>query len=204
MKIESGALPYVKMESFGKQMTFDDFCKFYSALDICCLFPDFLDGSSTCHWKKSFYEGRWVAGITAGGCMNNTAVQGKFPAEFFRTNKAVAHTKAYMDAREVMEFVALMPGEYLIVPATFNPNETASFLITIISKSETHVHESSSRNNYHHVEVEKYEEVDAEQLKMLLNENILKGDLKSGGFSVDACRSMVALMDVSFPKISLN
>ncbi|CAL9686263.1 unnamed protein product [Knipowitschia caucasica] len=267
-------------------MTLEDFYKFYSDLDICCMFPDFLDGSSTCHWKKSFYEGRWVAGITAGGCMNNmesfwtnpqyrvkidqlykkcessqgdrnmlvslmqkpdkrnrrlvqnlhigfsifavpdeyAAVQGKFPAEFFRTNKAVAHTKAYMNAREVMEFVALMPGEYLIVPSTFNPNETASFLITIISKSETHVHESSSRNNYHYVEVEKhpengtngtneanednkrklfrqfsdkYEEVDAEQLKMLLNENILKGDLKSGGFSVDACRSMVALMDSS-------
>ncbi|MEQ2274377.1 hypothetical protein XENORESO_019738 [Xenotaenia resolanae] len=42
-----------------------------------------------------------------------------------------------------------------------------------------------------------YEEVDAEQLQRLLNERILKGDLKSGGFSIDACRSMVALMDAS-------
>ncbi|KAK7904863.1 hypothetical protein WMY93_017470 [Mugilogobius chulae] len=250
-------------------MPLEDFCKFYSDLDICCLCPDFLDGSSTCHWKKSFYEGRWVAGTTAGGCLNNRdsfwtnpqyrvkidklfencansqreknmlvslmqkpdkrnrrlvqslhigfsifavpdaylGVEGKFPASFFTTNQPVAQTKRYMNARE-----------YLIVPSTFNPNETASFLLTIISKAETHVHESSSGHNHQHVEGEehvnngtnddnkrtifrqfsdKYEEVDAEQLQMLLNENILKGDLKSGGFSVDACRSMVALMDTS-------
>lgn len=53
------------------RMTQEDFCKFYSDLDICCLCPDFLDGDSSCQWKTSFYEGRWVAGTTAGGCMNN-------------------------------------------------------------------------------------------------------------------------------------
>lgn len=53
------------------RMTLEDFCRFYNDLDICCLCPDFLDGSSSCHWKPSFYEGRWVAGTTAGGCMNN-------------------------------------------------------------------------------------------------------------------------------------
>ncbi|XP_060918647.1 LOW QUALITY PROTEIN: calpain-1 catalytic subunit-like [Labrus mixtus] len=52
-------------------MTLEDFCRFYSDLDICCLCPDFLDGTSSCHWKTSFYDGRWVAGTTAGGCMNN-------------------------------------------------------------------------------------------------------------------------------------
>ncbi|XP_023116948.2 calpain-2 catalytic subunit-like [Amphiprion ocellaris] len=268
-------------------MTLQDFCRFYSDLDICCLCPDFLDGSS-CHWKTSFYEGRWVAGTTAGGCMNNRdsfwtnpqyrvkidklssecgefqgeknmlvslmqkpdkrnrrlvqnlhigfsvfevtgeyrAHRGKFPASFFERNRPVAQTKTYMNAREAMEFVTLKPGEYLIVPSTFNPNETASFILTILSKAETHVHENSGGHGHghghEHMEQDvnprheagengedddnkrtlfrqfsdKYEEVDAEQLQMLLNEN-LKGDLKSGGFSVDACRSMVALMDSS-------
>ncbi|XP_033844620.1 calpain-1 catalytic subunit-like [Periophthalmus magnuspinnatus] len=261
-------------------MTLEDFCKFYSDLDICCLCPDFLDGSSSCHWKTSFYEGRWVAGTTAGGCLNNMdsfwtnpqyrvkidelsekcavnqgeknmlvslmqkpdkrnrrlvknlhigfaifavpdaylGVEGKFTTSFFTTNKPVAQSKTYMNAREVMELVMLMPGEYLIVPSTFNANETASFLLTIVSKAETHIHESSSGLNYSLVTGEepsennttddnkktifrqfsdKYEEVDAEHLQVLLNENIFKGDLKSGGFSVDACRSMVALMDTS-------
>uniref|UniRef100_A0A3Q1GWG2 Calpain-A-like n=1 Tax=Acanthochromis polyacanthus TaxID=80966 RepID=A0A3Q1GWG2_9TELE len=265
-------------------MTLQDFCRFYSDLDICCLCPDFLDGSSSCHWNTSFYEGRWVAGTTAGGCTNNRdsfwtnpqyrvkidklssecgesqgeknmlvslmqkpdkrnrrlvqslhigfsvfevtgeyrAHRGKFPASFFDRNRAVAQTKTYLNAREVMEFVTLKPGEYLIVPSTFNPNETASFILTILSKAETHVHENSGGDVHRHMEVDvndkhnkgenseeddnkrslfrqfsdKYEEVDAEQLQMLLNEN-LKGHLKSGGFSLDACRSMVALMDSS-------
>ncbi|KAM4541634.1 calpain-1 catalytic subunit-like isoform 2-T2 [Odontesthes bonariensis] len=263
-------------------MTMEDFCKFYSDLDICCLCPDFLDGSSSCHWKTSFYEGRWVAGTTAGGCMNNPesfwtnpqyrvkidklagdcsenqgennmlvslmqkpdkrnrqlvqnlhigfsvfevtdeykAIRGKFPASFFGRNRPVAQSKTFVNAREVMELMALTPGEYLILPSTFNPNETASFILTILSKAETHVHENSGGHSHEHMEADepktsengadddnkrilfrqfsdKYEEVDAEQLQKLLNEEILKGDLKSGGFSIDACRSMVALMDTS-------
>ncbi|XP_071327400.1 calpain-9-like [Trachinotus anak] len=262
-------------------MTLQDFCKFYTDLDICCLCPDFLDGSSSCHWKTSYYEGRWVAGTTAGGCMNNLDTfwtnpqyrvkidkllsecsetqgennmlvslmqkpdkrnrrlvqnlhigfsvfevnfykgeKGKFPASFFRRNRPVAQSKTYMNAREVMELLMLKPGEYLIVPSTFNPNETASFILTILSKAETHIHENSGGHNHNHVEEEehsptengtddddkrtffrqysdKYEEVDAEQLQKILNDKILKGDLKSGGFSIDACRSMVALMDTS-------
>lgn len=69
----------------------------------------------------------------------NKAQRGKFPALFFKRNKPVAQSKTFLNAREVMEFVTLMPGEYLIVPSTYNPNETASFLLTIISKAETHV-----------------------------------------------------------------
>ncbi|XP_034543428.1 calpain-1 catalytic subunit-like isoform X2 [Notolabrus celidotus] len=265
-------------------MTLEDFCRFYSDLDICCKCPDFLDASSSCHWKTSVYEGRWVAGTTAGGCLNNPASfwtnpqyrvkvekvaggcsktqgedsmlvslmqkpdkrnrrlvenlhigfsifevmdeneahDGKFPASFFSRNKAVAGSKKYMNGREVMELVALEPGEYLIVPSTFSPNETASFLLTIISKAETHVHENSGGHNHEHMEKmvteptpvqnsaddekkrtlfrqfsDKYEEVDAEQLQRVLNDNLLKGDLKTGGFSIESCRSMVALFDTS-------
>ncbi|XP_071402621.1 calpain-1 catalytic subunit-like [Centroberyx affinis] len=265
-------------------MTMEDFCQFYSDLDICSLCPDFLDDNSSCHWKSSFYDGRWVAGTTAGGCTNyrdsfwtnpqfrvsiesllekcsekqganNMLVSlmqkpdkrnrrlvqnlhigfsvyevtekyktltGKFPASFFDTNLPVAQTKKYMNAREVMEFFMLKPGEYLIVPSTFKPNETASFILSILCKGETHVHENSGDHSHERVEVEKkpkrtengsdvdenkkilfrqysdqYEEVDAEQLQRLLNQNILQGDLKAGGFSLDACHSMVALMDTS-------
>ncbi|XP_051248426.1 calpain-1 catalytic subunit-like [Dicentrarchus labrax] len=258
-------------------MTLEDFCRFYSDLDICCLCPDFLDGNSSCQWKTSLYEGRWVAGTTAGGCMNNRdsfwtnpqyrvkidgeysektgsknvllslmqkpdkrnrrlvqnlhigfsvfevtekykEQKGKFPASFFSSQAPAAQTKTYMNAREVMEFVLLKPGEYLIVPSSFNPNETASFILTIHSKAETHGYENSGDQQHKRVQKpkmvpnvqedenkkslfrqysDKYEEVDAMQLQRLLNDRILKGDLKSGGFTIDACRSMVALMDTS-------
>ncbi|XP_047467978.1 calpain-2 catalytic subunit-like [Mugil cephalus] len=253
-------------------MTLEDFCKFYEDLDICSPSPDFLDTNSCSKWKTEMYFGRWVAGTTAGGCLNNKdsfwtnpqfrvksysekegemlvslmqkpdkrnrhlvqnlhigfsvfemteqykAQVGKFPASFFNTNAPVAQTKTYLNARDVTELLTLKPGEYLIVPSTFNPYETASFILTIHSKEETLCYENSGDHKYEPVEVpqkvrnaehdeskrgvfrqysDKYEEVDAEQLQKLLNDNILKGDLKSGGFSIDACRSMVALMDLS-------
>ncbi|XP_019749396.1 calpain-2 catalytic subunit-like [Hippocampus comes] len=304
-------------------MTIEDFCKFFADLDICSPYPNFLDGSSVHQWKTSTYEGRWVAGTTAGGCMNNresfwtnpqyrikitnedspktgenkivvsliqtadkrhrrlvqnlhigfnvfevprTAFivsmtprrlaknnsslihglarkprvcccqrerisalpyklteqykthRGKFPAAFFSSQAPVAQTKMHLNGREVMEFILLKPGEYIIVPSTFDANETASFILTIHSKVEILGYENSQEHRHGpHEKVkkvqnvqddeqkklffrrysDKHEEVDAEQLQILLNENIFKGDLKSGGFSIDACRSMVALMDTS-------
>ncbi|CAN9502544.1 unnamed protein product [Ophioblennius macclurei] len=261
----------------------EEFVQFYSDLDICCMCPDFLDGSESCHWQTSYYEGRWVAGSTAGGCMNNTesfwsnpqyrvkveklesgciggsdeknmlvslmqkpdkrkrrmvknlyigfsifevpeqfsGKKGKFQADFFGRNRPVAQTATYVNGREVMEFVLLKPGEYLIVPSTFKPNETASFILTILTKAETHVHEHSGGMNHDHMDVDQplsdepvqndeefkrdffrqfsdnYEEVNAEKLQRLLNEKVLQGQPQYGVFTIDACRSMVAMTDMS-------
>lgn len=65
--------------------------------------------------------------------------KGKFSDDFFARNQPVAQTQSYVNAREVMLLLMLKPGEYLIVPSTFKPNETASFILTILSKAETHV-----------------------------------------------------------------
>ena len=62
---------------------------------------------------------------------------GRFPATFFTSNSLVAQTKKHLNSREVMDVFTLAPGEYLIVPSTFRPDETASFILRILSKSET-------------------------------------------------------------------
>ncbi|KAJ8352974.1 hypothetical protein AAFF_G00125660 [Aldrovandia affinis] len=250
----------LKVEDDGEfWMSMVDWCQNYDSVDICCLCPDFLDNSSSCHWGSSFHEGRWVAGTTAGGCMNHRDTfwtnpqyrvrlakleedcaesqgannmlislmqkpdkrnrrlvsslhigfsifeippqyqkqRGKFPVAFFNANNPVAQTKSYLNSREVMEFFFLKPGEYLVVPSTFRPNETASFILSILCKNETHIEESSSMGR---VEINKpagleegdvtknkqlfrqysdqYEEVNAEQLQRLLNENFLEGKFK--------------------------
>ncbi|KAM8915943.1 calpain-1 catalytic subunit-like isoform 1-T2 [Spinachia spinachia] len=258
-------------------MTLEDFCKFYADLDICSLSPNFLDGNCSRQWETTVYEGRWVAGTTAGGCLNNrdsfwtnpqyrikiageysgvdneknvllslmqkhdkrnrhlvqnlhigisvfevkehhTAQKGKFPPAFFNQAPA-AQTETYRNAREVVAYLTLKPAEYLIVPSTFRPNQAASFLLTIITKEPTRSYENSGdqevepvgrlkqtvwnveeekrKKTLFHQNSDRFEEVDAETLQMLLNEKVLKGDLKSGGFSIEACRSMVALMDTS-------
>lgn len=143
---------------------------------------------------------------------------GKFPASFFSSSVVVFQTSTLLNAREVMEFFTLRPGEYVIVPSTFRPDETASFMLTVCSKSQIEIRENSmnfknEKNervkvipNANEVEnrrtlfrqySDKFEEVDAEQLQKLLNERIHEGEKKSGDFSLDACRGMVALMDTS-------
>lgn len=64
------------------------------------------------------------------------AHKGKFPASFFKSYAPVAQSDKYMNAREVMKVFQLKPAEYLIVPSTFDPNETAYFLLTIVYKGE--------------------------------------------------------------------
>ncbi|XP_029586708.1 calpain-1 catalytic subunit isoform X2 [Salmo trutta] len=273
---------YLSVEEDGEfWMTMENFCQHFSDVTICCLCPDFLDGNSEGHWTPSFHDGRWVAGTTAGGCLqfrdsfwtnpqyrvkiegfdmdfsetqgdNNMLVslmqkpdkrnrrlvksvhmgiiifevpaqfkgqRGKFPASFFKTNAPVAQTKNFLNARTVMLLCRLKPGEYLIVPSSFKPNETASFILSILSKAETHIHENSNDQDMEETPKltptdnredmgnkrtlfreysDQFEEVDAEQLQRSLDENLLQGYAKkTQGFSLESCRSMVALMDTS-------
>ncbi|KAM9777650.1 calpain-8-like [Neosynchiropus ocellatus] len=255
-------------------MTLEDFCECFFDLDICGLYPDFLDATSDAHWKMSSYEGRWVAGTTAGGCakyqdtfwtnpqfritvkgseedINKNmlvylmqrpdkrhrrlvkplhigfciyaykSTSGKFLQSFFNTHVPVIQTSPYMNGREVMKFFRLRPGDYLIVPTTYNPNETASFLLTIYSREETCGYENSGSQCHspepQEIQLNKildlnvggvgqdvfqqycnqYEELDAEQLQKVLNDTFFRGNMERGGFSIEACRSMVALLDTS-------
>uniref|UniRef100_A0A3Q3JEG5 Calpain catalytic domain-containing protein n=1 Tax=Monopterus albus TaxID=43700 RepID=A0A3Q3JEG5_MONAL len=183
-----------KLSDFNR-MNLEDFCKSYVVLDICCSSPDFLDSNSP--WETSIYEGKWIAGISAGGCIQNKdsfctnpqyrvkidgqysekhgdynilvslmqkpdkrnrhkvhlrnigfcvfkAHRGMLPSSFFNTHAPLA--KTYNKTREVMMFLLLTPGEYLIVPSTEKPNETASFILFIHSKAETHVRYAHSLN----------------------------------------------------------
>ncbi|XP_022063832.1 calpain-1 catalytic subunit-like [Acanthochromis polyacanthus] len=41
--------------------------------------------------------------------------------------------------REKIEMHSLEPGEYLIIPSTYDPGKTASFIITVYSKAETEI-----------------------------------------------------------------
>ncbi|XP_059377132.1 calpain-1 catalytic subunit-like [Carassius carassius] len=135
----------------------------------------------------------------------------KYSASFFKTNP-IGKIKTFLNAREVMEFFRFKAGEYLIVPSTFKPNEAASFLLTVYSKTEAIIEDSSGygikrtkmipRDNDESFQLflqyaDKYGEVDAERLQRLLNENLYAGHSQKTGFSLDLCKSLVALMDLS-------
>ncbi|XP_061669201.1 calpain-3b [Syngnathoides biaculeatus] len=69
-------------------MSFDDFKRNYTKLEICNLTPDTLQGDERHSWTVSVNEGRWVRGSSAGGCRN-------FPDTFW-TNPQY-HLQLYED-----------------------------------------------------------------------------------------------------------
>lgn len=52
------------------RMSFADFMKNYTKIEICNLTPDALDDDKLHKWTVSVNEGRWVKGCSAGGCRN--------------------------------------------------------------------------------------------------------------------------------------
>lgn len=54
-------------------MSYKDFIKYFSRLEICNLNPDLLTKEQLgedLRWETSVFEGEWVRGATAGGCRN--------------------------------------------------------------------------------------------------------------------------------------
>uniref|UniRef100_A0A673Y777 Calpain 9 n=1 Tax=Salmo trutta TaxID=8032 RepID=A0A673Y777_SALTR len=54
--------------------------------------------------------------------------------DFFRYNGSKARSKTYINVREISERFTLPPGNYLLVPTTFQPHDEADFLIRIFSE----------------------------------------------------------------------
>ncbi|GMT24480.1 hypothetical protein PFISCL1PPCAC_15777 [Pristionchus fissidentatus] len=56
--------------------------------------------------------------------------------QFFRSNKTVARTPVFINLREVTIRFRAEPGEYCIVPCTFDPNVEAEFLMRVFVNGE--------------------------------------------------------------------
>uniref|UniRef100_A0A8C2JWK8 Zgc:162184 n=1 Tax=Cyprinus carpio TaxID=7962 RepID=A0A8C2JWK8_CYPCA len=72
----------------------------------------------------------------------------KLPAKFFYRRRSVEGSGNFINTRHVMKFFKLEPGEYLIVPSTFNPNECAKFMLSIFTKTESHTRKKKPARTY--------------------------------------------------------
>ena len=56
--------------------------------------------------------------------------------KFFQRSDSVASSPQYINMREVTGRHRLTPGEYVVIPTTFEPGEEADFLLRIYSEKE--------------------------------------------------------------------
>ncbi|KAF3688215.1 Calpain-2 catalytic subunit [Channa argus] len=274
-----GDCPNVNAEDGEFWMSFSDFCRNYSRIEVCTLTPDAIEDDSGKPWSITKFDGTWRRGSTAGGCRNNpntfpmnpqfvikldeeddehpdgkpgcTFVVGliqknrrklrkqgedmntvgfaiyELPSQFhgqrevhlqrdfFLTHAQTAKSETFINLREVSNRFKLPPGEYLIVPSTFEPHINGDFCIRVFSEKqqetqlcEDPVHADLDDETVSDSEVDsgfrdlfmklagRDMEISAEELKTIMNRIIAKRtDIKSDGFSLETARTMVNLMD---------
>uniref|UniRef100_A0A671L0D3 Calpain-9-like n=1 Tax=Sinocyclocheilus anshuiensis TaxID=1608454 RepID=A0A671L0D3_9TELE len=144
--------------------------------------------------------------------------QGK---DFFRYNGSKVRSRSYVNMREVSERFRLPPGNYLLVPTTFQPHHEADFLIRIFSENKAGAIEMGNTIKADLPEPPKpnppEEETDEEkglrrlfeqiagsdkaisarELQHVLN-NVLsrRKEVKFDGLTLNTCHSIINLMDV--------
>ncbi|KAJ8248613.1 hypothetical protein GJAV_G00243870 [Gymnothorax javanicus] len=136
---------------------------------------------------------------------------------YFLTHAQKARSETFINLREVSSRFKMPPGEYLIVPSTFEPHKDGDFCIRVFSEKQSETQPCDdpveAELDYEKVSEDEVEpsfrglftklagrdmEISASELKTILNKIVAKRtDIKTDGFSLDTCKIMVNLMDDS-------
>uniref|UniRef100_A0A671UXX4 Calpain 2, (m/II) large subunit b n=1 Tax=Sparus aurata TaxID=8175 RepID=A0A671UXX4_SPAAU len=130
---------------------------------------------------------------------------------YFLTHAQTAKSETFINLREVCSRFKLPPGEYLIVPSTFEPHLNGDFCIRVFSEKQTETH-GGAQDHHEQDRLQTYIKAKASAPAHLLTCSLvhlftcspitsclsLTGtDIKTDGFSLETCRVMVNLMDDS-------
>lgn len=136
---------------------------------------------------------------------------------FFLSHAQKARSETFINLREVSTRFKLPPGEYLVVPSTFEPHKDGDFCLRVFSEKQTEtipcddpVEANLPEEKVSDAEVDSGfrglftklagadMEISASELQTIMNKIIAKRtDIKTDGFSMETCRVMVNLMDDS-------
>ncbi|XP_077598224.1 calpain-1 catalytic subunit-like [Stigmatopora nigra] len=135
---------------------------------------------------------------------------------FFLTHGSSARSELFINLREVSSRLRLPAGEYVVVPSTFEPHKEADFVLRVFSEKpadseelddevvadlpgENYLDESQIDSGFKSLFRQlagSDMEISVNELQTILNRIISKHkDLKTDGFTKEACRSMINLMD---------
>jgi len=145
---------------------------------------------------------------------------GRIDNSFFRTNSPLKRIQLYGYERDMIEQHSLKPGEYVVVPSIMKAYAPGKFVLSVYTKTEAsieehHEHEDDDDDDDHLIlptppkpvvpaemssvydmfktYADQNGELNAWQLRKLLNETIAKGS--SDVFDWSACRTMIAAVD---------
>ncbi|XP_018426349.1 PREDICTED: calpain-9-like [Nanorana parkeri] len=148
--------------------------------------------------------------------------QSQMTKDFFKFNGSKARSKTYINLREISQRFILPPGDYMIIPTTFEPHQEADFCLRIFSEKKMEIKEMEGditvdipdppKPNPPHKETEEERQfrtlfeqiagedmkVSAEELQYILNAVLQRTkNIKFEELSLLSCVNIISLMDTS-------
>uniref|UniRef100_A0A8B9BUK3 Calpain-3 n=1 Tax=Anser brachyrhynchus TaxID=132585 RepID=A0A8B9BUK3_9AVES len=135
--------------------------------------------------------------------------------DFFLYNASKARSKTYINMREISERFRLPPSEYVVIPSTYEPHQEGEFILRPIifvsdransNKELTTDEDAGKDGDKTHIDKKKVsrpsakareENEEEKQFRNIFQQiaGDVNKDLKTEGFELESCRSMIALMD---------
>uniref|UniRef100_A0A3Q1H5N5 Calpain 8 n=1 Tax=Acanthochromis polyacanthus TaxID=80966 RepID=A0A3Q1H5N5_9TELE len=235
-------------------ISYRDFLRQFSHLDICNLTPDTLSSDHLHRWSYGEFEGVWRVGSTAGGCRNYPATfcsnpqflirlqnvdddphdgedgctvliglmqkDGRRERRFGRELNTIgfsiyqvlknshsnvrlgpdvllrlapaARSRTFINLREVCDRFKLPPGDFVIVPSTFEPHRRGSFVLRVFT--EKHAHSRSEPETQVRSRTRTAGRVSQTTAESIVG--VQRGsDVRTDGFSLQTCRNIISLLD---------